>query len=310
MNRLTKLLNVLILVLPMACTNPANTYSTIDSTAIPKDSTAENFKIEDKGVNIAYDDSKKGDTTLVFIHGWGINKTYWKNQDTAFSKHFRVVAIDLPGFGESGKNRKSWKVEDYANDVSAVLNGLDLKNVILIGHSMSGAIALEAALNNQPRVIGLVGIDNFNTYGAKETPQTQKEIEQFFKAARTDYKKTVSAYVTQALFAPSTPKSIRKRVTDDIANADSTIALDCMEQSFSYPTDAKLKTLKMPLYLINSSANPTDTLAFRRNGIAYRFFNVGKTGHYPMLEKPEKFNALLEQVIEDIKTTKKQILKI
>lgn len=304
MTRLTKLLGILALVMPLACTSPDNTYSTIDSTAIPKD-TAANFKVANKGVNIAYDDTKKGDTTLVFIHGWGINKTYWENQDTVFAKHYRVVSMDLPGFGESGKNRKSWTVEDYANDVSAVLNGLDLKNVVLIGHSMSGAIALETALNNQPRVIGLVGIDNFNTYGAKMTPQEKKEIEVFFKGARVNYKKTVSAYVNQALFAPSTPKSIRKRVTNDIANADSTIALDCMEQSFPYPTDAKLKTLKMPLYLINSSFHPTDTLAFRKNGITYRFFNIGKTGHYPMLEKPEKFNTLLEQAIEDIKAKKK-----
>jgi pimeloyl-ACP methyl ester carboxylesterase len=299
-----KLLGILALIMSMACSSPNNTYSTIDSTAIPKD-TAENFRVANKGVNIAYDDTKKGDTTLVFIHGWGINRTYWKNQDTAFAKHYRVVAMDLPGFGESGKNRKSWTVEDYANDVSALLNGLDLKNVILIGHSMSGAIALEAALDNQPRVIGLIGIDNFNSYGAKETPQSKKETGVFFKEARANYKKTVTAYVNQALFAPSTPKSIRKRVVDDIANSDSTIALDCIEQSMAYQGDAKLKALKMPLYLINSSANPTDTLAFRKNGISYRFFNVGKTGHYPMLEKPEKFNELLKKAIDVIKSTKK-----
>ncbi|GAB3505056.1 alpha/beta fold hydrolase [Emticicia fontis] len=301
-NRITKLLTVLTLVLITACSIPNNTYSTIDSTAIPKD-TAENFKVANKGVNIAYDDTKKGDTTLVFIHGWGINKTYWENQDTVFAKHFRVISMDLPGFGESGKNRKSWTVEDFANDVSAVLNGLDLKNVILIGHSMSGAIALEAALKNQPRLLGLVGIDNFEAYGAKETPQQKKEIEDFFKAARANYKKTVSAYANQALFAPSTPKSIRKRVINDLASSDSTIALDCMEQSFPYPTDAKLKTLKMPLYLINSSFHPNDTLSFSKNGIALRFFDMGKTGHYPMLEKPEKFNALLGEVIEEIKKT-------
>lgn len=302
-----KLLSILLLVLPMACISPNNTSSTTDSTvveAILRDS-AENFKVENKGVNIAYDDSKKGDTTLVFIHGWGINRSYWENQDTVFAKHFRVIEMDLPGFGESGKNRESWTVEDYAKDVSAVLNGLDLKNVILIGHSMSGAIALEAALENQPRVIGLIGIDNFNTYGVKETPQSKKETEEFFKVARTNYKKTVTAYVNQALFAASTPKSIRKRVVDDIANSDSTIALECIEQSLEYSTDAKLKTLKIPLYLINSSANPTDTIAFRKNGIAYRFLNVGKTGHYPMLEKPEKFNALLAQAIQGMKATRK-----
>lgn len=300
MNKLTKLLSILTLILPIACTNPNNTYSTIDSTIIQKD-TAANFKVENKGINIAYDDSKKGDTTLVFIHGWGINKSYWENQDTAFAKYYRVVAMDLPGFGKSGKNRKTWTVEDYAGDVSAVLNGLDLKNVILIGHSMSGAIALETALDNPARVIGLIGIDNFNAYGWVETPASKKETEEFFKKARANYKKVVSPFINQTLFSPSTSKKVRKRVLHDILSADSTISLNSLEQNMHYPIDAKLKTWHKTLYLVNSSFNPTDTLSFSKNGIRVQLFNVGKTGHYPMLEKPEKFNALLEQAIDKIK---------
>jgi pimeloyl-ACP methyl ester carboxylesterase len=304
MNKIAKLFGILTLILPLACSTPNNAYTSLDSTTVQKD-TAANFKIENKGVNIVYDDSKKGDTTLVFIHGWGINKSYWKNQDTAFAKQYRVVAMDLPGFGESGKNRKTWTVEDFARDVSAVLNGLDLKNVILIGHSMSGAIALETALNNPARVIGLIGIDNFNSYGWVETPASKKETEEFFKKARANYKKVVSPFINQTLFSPSTNKKVRKRVLHDILSADSTISLNSLEQNMYYPIDTKLKNWDKTLYLVNSSFNSTDTLSFRKNGIRIQLFNVGKTGHYPMIEKPEKFNALLAEAIDDIKSTKK-----
>ena len=59
-------------------------------------------------VYIDYTDSGTGDTTLLFVHGWCINKTYWSAQVKHFDKRYRVVTIDLPGFGRSGKNRSVW----------------------------------------------------------------------------------------------------------------------------------------------------------------------------------------------------------
>src|SRR6201986_3265220 len=61
--------------------------------------------ISDNGVKIAYTDTGKSDTTLLFVHGWCLNKRFWANQAKYFGKRYRVVAIDLPGFGESGRNR-------------------------------------------------------------------------------------------------------------------------------------------------------------------------------------------------------------
>ncbi|WP_337042094.1 alpha/beta fold hydrolase [Emticicia sp. 17c] len=292
--------------LQLSCGNTTTSSNTLSfSTDTTKKTTVlENIKVENKGVVIKYDDSKKGDTTLVFVHGWGINRTYWEKQTPFFAKKYRVVALDLPGFGESGKNRTSWTVEDYAKDVSAVLNTLDLKRVVLIGHSMSGAIVLETALNNPARVIGIVGIDNFNNFGAEETPESKKETEAFFQAAHAHYKKMVTSFANQALFVASTPKEIRKKVLDDIAGADSTISLTCLEQNGNYPINTKLRRLDIPLYLINSSANKTDTMAFKNNGIRCYLMDVGKTGHYPMLEKPDKFNSLLAQVIKNINKPK------
>src|ERR1700709_1870931 len=105
-------------------------------------------KISDQGVNIAYTDNGEGDTTLLFVHGWCINKTYWTEQSAFFSKKYRVVTIDLPGFGQSGKNRNTWDTQMFGRDIDSVISGLNLKNVILIGHSMAGDIIVEAAINS------------------------------------------------------------------------------------------------------------------------------------------------------------------
>src|SRR6476661_3082381 len=117
-------------------------------------------KIERDGVAISYTSCGNRDTTLLFIHGWGINKEYWEPQVKHFCSRFRVVAIDLPGFGQSGTNRANWNFDEYASDVKAVIDELKLKNVILIGHSMSGDLILNFANKYPSDVSGLIGIDN------------------------------------------------------------------------------------------------------------------------------------------------------
>lgn len=286
-----KALIFLLAISQLACQNTTQTRSETNDKPI----------IENQGVKIAYDDTQTGGTTLLFVHGWGINRTYWQPQVNAFKKKYRVVTIDLPGFGESGKNRESWTVENYAKDVSAVINTLQLKHVILIGHSMSGVIALETALANPQTVIGIIGIDNFNGYGWVETPESKKETDEFFSAGRTQYTKVVSGFVNQTLFSPSTDSLTRKRVLYDIIHSDSVIAMNSLEQNMHYASDAQLKKWPKTLYLINSSMNSTDTVSFRKGGIDVRLFDVGKTGHYPMIEKPDEFNTLLEQAIERIR---------
>ena len=97
---------------------------------------------------------------MLFVHGWCINKEYWDDQSRYFSDKYKVVALDLPGFGRSGKNRTEWTFEQYADDINEFIKAEKLKNVILIGHSMSGDILLLMDTKYPGSVIGIVGIDN------------------------------------------------------------------------------------------------------------------------------------------------------
>jgi pimeloyl-ACP methyl ester carboxylesterase len=72
---------------------------------------------------------------LVFVHGWSSYQNYWRQQVNIFSKDFKIMTIDLAGFGESGNNRKIWDMPSFGQDVSTVVNNLNLEKVILIGHS-------------------------------------------------------------------------------------------------------------------------------------------------------------------------------
>ena len=78
----------------------------------------------------------EGDTTLLFIHGRNLDHTYWQNQEAALSSSYRLVMVDLAGCGASGTNRKNWTTESFARDITVIINKEQLKNVVLVAHSM------------------------------------------------------------------------------------------------------------------------------------------------------------------------------
>lgn len=85
--------------------------------------------------HIVYDVYGERMPTLVFVHGWSCDRSYWMGQLESFSR-FRVVAIDLAGHGESGLGHGAWTMKAFGQDVAAVVKKLDLQRVILIGQHL------------------------------------------------------------------------------------------------------------------------------------------------------------------------------
>ncbi|CAN5472031.1 alpha/beta hydrolase [soil metagenome] len=253
---------------------------------------------------IAYTKSGKGDTAIVFVHGWGINKEYWKNQVDAFDKRFTVITLDIGGHGASGHERNSWKIEDFSNDVMAVIDSLNLNKVILVGHSMGGDIILDVAYKIPDRIVGFIGIDNFKEVGVPLSPEQHVQVDEFMKALNGNYKETVSGYSKAALFPPNYADSISvNRVVNDIANTDSVVAAKSLSGMFEFaPKEiALLEEMQKPVHLIVSDFTPMlqDSLAkYSKAGFGIK--TMHGVGHYPMIEKPEEFNKLLLETLDEI----------
>jgi pimeloyl-ACP methyl ester carboxylesterase len=80
---------------------------------------------------------------IVLLHGWGLNHDMWKYQVPYLKERgYKVVAVDLRGFGKSSKPATSYSYDTWANDVEKVIEGLDLQDVTLVGYSLGGAIAM------------------------------------------------------------------------------------------------------------------------------------------------------------------------
>jgi pimeloyl-ACP methyl ester carboxylesterase len=249
---------------------------------------------------IEYLDAGRGDTTLLFAHGWNINKSYWEEQIPFFSNKYRVIAIDLPGHGNSVSDRTDWTIEEYGRDITLFIEKLNLKQVVLIGHSMSGAVMLEVATANNPAVIGLVGVDNFKTVGLPESPEMKEQVQAFFSQLRSDYKTMAASYASDYLLSPETDSIVRARVIADYTNADREVAMANFASILDYSPNvaSKLKKLTIPLMLIQSSGMPTYQPGLDSTCSAgYKILEISGVGHFPMIEKPRDFNRQLEQLL-------------
>jgi non-heme chloroperoxidase len=90
------------------------------------------------GPEIYYKDWGAGQP-VVFSHGWPLNADMWEYQMTYLaSRGYRVVAHDRRGFGRSSQPWSGYDYDTFADDLAAVIDKLDLKNVVLVGHSMGG----------------------------------------------------------------------------------------------------------------------------------------------------------------------------
>lgn len=256
--------------------------------------------LRDGSVKINYLMRGQGDTTLLFLHGWCINSSYWNNQLDYFKSGYKVCAIDLPGFGKSTAQRDDWTVEEYSKDVLAFINAMNFKNVVIIGHSMAGEIMLQTALTNNPNIVGIVGVDNFKLIDVEFTPEQLKQFDEFFLMLEKDFKNSAPAYADIMLFHQSTTAEVKDRIKTDFANSDSLIGYEtCMKQmQYAYNDAQRLEQLNYKLYLINSDAVPTNEAGLKyhcKNGFQVKA--ISATGHYPMIEKPNEFNKLLEEIL-------------
>ena len=248
------------------------------------------------GVTIRYDDQGEGELSLVFVHGWNCDRSYWNAQREFFAKSHRVVTLDLAGHGDSDQGRADWTMRAFGQDVSAVVTALDLHKVVLIGHSMGGKVVVEAAKQLKSRVVAVVGVDTFHN-GGRETPQSrQKEV---LEELAYDYAGFMKQIVGRMFVEQSDP-AIRDFVMADMAAAPYAAAIGARNATGNYDATHTIASLDVPLILISSDYLPTDIAHLEANAKAFRYREMSGVGHFVMLEDPESFNAHLAAALAEI----------
>jgi pimeloyl-ACP methyl ester carboxylesterase len=249
------------------------------------------------GINIHYEETGKGNVTVIFVHGWLGNLNWWNSQEAFLREKYTVVRMDLGGHGESGKSRVNWTSEQYAEDIKAVINQLDTTDIILVGHSMSGAYVLEASLD-LPNIKALFLVDTLRDLDQVFTPEKVEEL--VFSHYRKDYKVAVETILSKDIFVDETPAIIKKQLQDEFLQNEVEHAINALAPLYKMDLRKIAKLITVPVLAINSDAWPTNIENNRKYFKDYNYKIIHGTGHYPMLEKPEEFNVLLAELLEEV----------
>lgn len=247
------------------------------------------------GVPIAYSTYGSGKDAIVLVHCWSCDQQYWKAQVEFFKDDFQVVTFDLAGHGNSGTDRNEWTIPSFGDDVVAVLNELNAEKVYLVGHSMGGMVALDAA-SKTDRIDRLILVDILTD---KYWPIPEEEVRDFIQPFRDNFRGQTYEWAHNELFVPGTDAHLKDTIATDMAKAPPEIALPAMYDMLSRNYDQTMEEVNrngIQIYAINSDRWETDIEELRKLGIQHTMI-MHDVGHFPMLEAPESFNQVLYTLI-------------
>ncbi|MBN2239439.1 MAG: alpha/beta hydrolase [Dehalococcoidales bacterium] len=256
-----------------------------------------NKAISADGVSIAYRVEGSGNPTLVFVHGWCCDKSYWDPQVSYFAKKYRAVAVDLAGHGDSDLYRDTWTIAAFGEDIAAVVNQLAPKQVILVGHSlMGGAVILEAA-QRIPAVIGIIAVDAPLNL-TREAAQALLSRITALRSSSDEVARNAMSQFASGWFIETSDLSLVEKVTSDTSSVPRNIREDEAEAFLSYDLGKELEKITVPVWGIMH--NDFNLEAIRQHCPSFEVVFMSGVGHFVMLEDPITFNRLLEEIIQNL----------
>jgi pimeloyl-ACP methyl ester carboxylesterase len=252
--------------------------------------------------------------TLLFVHGLGAAWQSWLENLPHFARDHRVIAMDLPGFGWSEMPAQEISIEYYAHFLCALADELELESAAIVGNSMGGFISAEMAIRNPSRV------QRLSLVSAAIFWQEYRRAKPLVSFARL-----TDAYVGRALARSANTVALRPRLREaalasagiryphklprELANELVRSArrtpgfLPALEALAAFPLREELPKISCPSLIVWGAH---DTLVGVRDSEKIeqaipdaRRLVFERTGHVPMLERPERFNRLLREFLDE-----------
>jgi len=238
-------------------------------------------------MRVHYQNYGEGKEAVVFIHGWSCSLKYWKANVPAFVNQSRVIAIDLPGHGESDKPQMTYSMDLFARAIDAVLTDAGVERVTLVGHSMGTPVIRQFYRKYPNKTLALVIVDgNLRGFGSRE------QMKQFLDPLRgPNYKEQAErmiGFIAQSVknkkdlediraTMMSTPQHVMVGAFD--AMMDETI---WKEDKINAPTLAVMA--KQPQWDAEYEKFVRELVP----GIDYQMWEG--VSHFLMMDEPQKFN--------------------
>jgi len=227
-------------------------------------------------------------STLLFIHGAGGSHKVWEYQMKFFSD---LVTIDLPGHGVGVGKRT---IDEYVESVKKFCDERGLKNIVMVGHSMGGAIVQKFALDHPESLKAIVLVCT----GAKlrVTPL-------IFEAIKKNYAQAIEL-ITKLAFSNKATSETKEKAAEEMRNISPEVTYGDFEACDKFNIMDRLKEIKVPTLIIcglEDQLTPVKYSEYLKNNIPNSKLEViVDAGHMVMQEKPKEFNEILEKFIKEL----------
>jgi len=248
---------------------------------------------------------------VVLIHGYPLSDASWEYQYHALVKaHYRVVGITLRGFGQSDKPYGRYDYDQFTDDIKNVLDQMHIKDAVIGGHSMGGAIALHYVAKFNGAHVKKLGLFSAAAPCHTKKPDypyplfTKEDITQWIDLNNSNRPALLDAVGSKFAL---TPTSLSPGIAAWLGSIELQSSAYAMEQALIALRDedlrADLPKIKIPTLILHSKGDQivAFTLAEQMNkGIAgSKLVTFDKSGHAAFLEEKDKFNEELIRFIKE-----------
>ncbi|MBA3239863.1 MAG: alpha/beta hydrolase [Acidobacteria bacterium] len=256
-----------------------------------------------EGMRVHYRSYGKGREALVFVHCWTCDLNFWRMQFPAFDgKRMRVIALDLPGHGQSDKPQTAYTMDLFARSVEAVMRDAGVRRAVLVGHSMGTPVVRQFYRKYPEKTLALGVVD-----GALYPFATRAAMEQFIAPLRgADYKE-VAGKMIEGMTAQQTP-ALRAEVKASMLSTPQHVAVSAMEGMAEDSVWAE-DQIKVPVLAILARTPfwPADIeQRYRKLAPALDYRMWDGVSHFLMMDRPAEFNRELSDFISRRKLLKQK----
>ncbi|MEO6720467.1 MAG: alpha/beta hydrolase [Ferruginibacter sp.] len=245
---------------------------------------------------------------MLFAHGFGCDQNMWRFITPAFEKDYQIVLFDYVGSGNSdikAYNKEKYNdLQGYANDVIDVVNALDLKDVIFVGHSVSSMIGLLAAIKQPGSFDKMIFIGPSARY-INESPAyvggfEKKDILELLDTMEKNYIGWAN-FLAPAIMKNADKPGLGQELTESFCSTDPVIARQFAEVTFLSDNRNDLAKLKIPALLLQCSDDliaPLEVGHYLNQQMPGSTLKIMKaTGHCPHMSAPDETILLMKEYL-------------
>jgi 3-oxoadipate enol-lactonase len=283
------------------------------------------MKIKANNINMNYDVKGKGEN-LVLIHGAGDNLNMWYHQVPVFSKSYCVITYDVRGAGKTDSPKGDYSMPLLAEDVCELVKAIAFVNLMsvdsmeqmmkaqkpeeaqcfLLGYSMGGRIALEAAINH-PQMVKALVLANSGVGLARPAPDAAERRQALMELLSKGDMKKVTEMMTTSAFSPGfrskNPSEFDKYMKVKLQNKADGLART-MQTLGSATTPPDLSKVKCPVLIIvgeNDAYMGVEQGKQAHEAIAGSKLLILPTGHASAIEAPDRFNSAVLEFLSGVR---------